>query len=88
MSSPIADPIGVWMLKWIMAPLGLILLTWFGIRSELRNHKCQRLATEHGFLESSYVPGRLEVPDQCHCRKKLSADGTIDDRARLDINME
>lgn len=88
MSLPTADPLGVWLLKWLVAPLSLVLIIGFAVHTELQKRRCQRLAAERGFQEASIVPGRHGASTQCHCRRLQRPDGTIDEQANLTIRLE
>jgi len=89
MSYPKPDIVGVWLLKWIVGPLFAVgLIAWL-INLEVMKHKCRRMAEERGYIEATYIPpNRAGFGEQCICRKKRNPDGTIDERAKLVIDLD
>ena len=73
----------------MLGPLAaLALLAWF-INFEYMKYKCRMMARERGYLEATYYPpNRAGISEQCVCRKKLNADGTLDELARLVIDLD
>lgn len=85
---PNPDSIGVWLAKWVVVPLLALLIPILLVRVEIGKYKCRKLAAAHGYMESMYVPSRFYDPgDQCFCRKKRRADGSIDETAEMVINI-
>jgi hypothetical protein len=83
------DIVGVWLLKWVIGPLLAIgLIAWL-INLEVMKHKCRKMAEERGYIEVTYIPpNRAGFGEQCICRKKQNPDGTIDDKAKLVIDLD
>ena len=89
MSYPQPDIVGVWLLKWIFGPLLAIgLLAWL-VHFEVMKHKGRTLCGERGFIESTYIPpNRAGFGEQYIFRKKQNPDGTVDEKAKLVINLD
>ena len=83
------DPIGLWLLKWIMIPL---LILWFSITLvdlEIMKYKGKKLCEEYGYIESSYIPpNRVGYGEKYIFRKKVNPDGSIDETAKRTINLD
>ncbi len=48
------DPIGVWLAKWIICPLIVLVLLVMAFNLTTQKHKCQKMAEKRGFVESMY----------------------------------
>jgi hypothetical protein len=89
MSYPKPDPVGVWLVKWIVAPLIAIGLIGWIIHLEVMKHRCRKMAEGLGYIESTYIPAsRWGFGEECLCRKKRNPGGTIDENAKLAINLD
>jgi hypothetical protein len=89
MSYPKPDIVGVWLFKWIVGPLLVFGLVALFVSLEVMTRRCQRMAEERGYLESTYFPSnRAGFGEQCVCRRKQNPDGTIDEKAELVINLD
>jgi len=82
------DPVTPWFLKWVSLPLfeGAILLALCNV--QINQWKCSREAKRQGYLEGNYVPSNKGTPAACICEKQRKSDGTIDNSARLVIDLE
>ena len=89
MSFPRMDPIGLWLVKWVVGPLLFIgMAAWF-IRLHQMGRQCQAMAEERGYIEGRYSPpNRAGFGEECVCRKKLNPDGTTNEAARLVIDLD
>ena len=84
-----ADPIGLWLLKWIFGPLVAIGLIVWVVNFKVMQHKGQEMCVERGYLESTYIPpNRAGFGEQYIFRKKRNPDGTIDEKAKLVIELD
>jgi hypothetical protein len=89
MSYPQPDIIGVWLLKWVVAPVLVIGVVGWLIQFEVMKYKCRKIAEERGYIESTYIPpDRLGFGERCICRRKLNPDGSVDETAKLRINLD
>jgi hypothetical protein len=88
MSSSSPGRLEWWLMKWVIAPLALLYLTWTLVSLEFMKYKCQRIAEELGYIESSYIPTRSRTGEECICKMKRNPDGTIDENAKLVINLD
>jgi hypothetical protein len=92
MSSSNPGPLDMWLLKWIVSPIIAILLIriiWCFSDFKVMEYKCQRMAEERGYIEATYIPpNRLGFGEECICKMKRNPDGTIDENARLVINLD
>lgn len=77
------------MLKWIFGPIIVIgLIAWF-IHFEVMKHRGRELCAELGYIECTYIPpNRAGLGEEYIFRKKLNPDGTIDEKAKLVINLD
>jgi len=89
MAYPSPDPIGLWLFKWIVGPLIAVALIGWVIHFEVMKHKCRAMAEDRGYLEATYIPpNRAGFGEQCICRRRRNADGTVDEKAKLVINLD
>ncbi|MEI7947173.1 MAG: hypothetical protein WCJ02_10765 [bacterium] len=88
MSSSNPGPLEWWLLKWVIAPVALLYLTWTLASIEFMKYKCQQIAEELGYIESSYIPTRSRTGEECICKMKRNPDGTIDENAMLVIDLD
>jgi hypothetical protein len=75
-------------MKWVIAPFALLYLIWTLVSIEFMKYKCQRIAEELGYIESSYIPTRSRTGEECICKMKRNPDGTIDENAMLVIDLD
>jgi len=79
----------MWLFKWIIVPITIIGLTVFFISLEHTKHHGQTLCKEYGYIEYTYIPpDRMGLGEKYIFRKKLNPDGTIDETAKLIINLD
>ncbi len=89
MSYPQPDVVGVWVLKWIVAPLLAVGLTVWLIHFEIMKQKGRKLCAEHGYLESEYMlPNRAGFGEKYIFRKQINPDGTTNMNAKLVIKLD
>lgn len=84
------SPLDFWLLKWVVGPIVAMFVIWTVVRMEIMKYKCQQIAEELGYIESTFVPRgwRSVMPEECICQKKLNPDGTIDENATQVINLD
>jgi hypothetical protein len=84
-----SDPVTPWIVKWIVFPMlaGTLLSMAFGL--QINQWKCSsREAKRQGYLEGEYYPAYRFTPASCVCRKKVLPDGTVDDHAKMIIDLQ
>ena len=83
------DPIGLWLFKWVVLPL---LILWFCvvlIDLEVMKYKGRKMCKEHGYIEFKYIPpNRIGYGEKYIFTHKINSDGSIDESARLEINLD
>jgi len=83
------DPIGLWLFKWIIGPLVVLGITAVVIDIGTMQYKGRVLCKEYGYIESTYIPpNRVGDGEKYIFRKKYNPDGTIDEAAKLVIDLE
>lgn len=82
------DIIGVWVVKWFAGPLLALAVIAYCIHYGMMQYRCQRLAEERGYLESTYVPNRPGSGAHCKCQMKQNPEGTIDETATVNISLD
>ncbi|MBM4148260.1 MAG: hypothetical protein FJ224_04375 [Lentisphaerae bacterium] len=89
MSYPKPDIVGVWLFKWVVGPLlALGLIVWL-VNLEVMKYKCRKMAEDRGYIEATYIPPNgAGFGEQCICWKKRNPDGTIDEKAKIVINLD
>lgn len=82
------DSVTPWIVKWLVFPLlaGFLLLMAFDL--QINQWKCSREAKKQGYLEGEYFPAYRFTPASCVCRKQVRPDGTIDDFAKMVIDLQ
>ena len=88
MSSSNPGPLEWWLMKWVIVPFALFYLIWTLVSIEFMKYKCQRIAEELRYIESSYIPTRSRTGEECICKMKPNPDGTIDENAMLVIDLD
>jgi hypothetical protein len=79
--------VGIWVLKWIVAPLfclGIVAFSW-DLYSGKR--KCEQIREERGYLESRYLPSSGSLPAQCVLTGKIEDSGITNFNAKLVIEL-
>jgi hypothetical protein len=75
-------------MKWVIVPFAVLYLIWTFASIEFMKYTCQRMAEELGYIESTYIPTRSGTGEECICKMKRNPDGTIDENARLVIDLD
>lgn len=82
------DPITPRIVKWIVLPIIVAILISMVFDLQFNQWKCSREAKRQGYLESEYFPAYRFSPASCVCRKKIRPDGTVDDFAKIVIDLQ
>ena len=82
------DPVTPWIVKWLVFPLLAVFLLLMVFDLQINQWKCGREAKRQGYLEGEYYPAYRFTPASCVCRKKVLPDGTVDDRAKMVIDLQ
>ena len=82
------DPIGLWMLKWVVIPFMLFMVIFMVIDVTAGKRKCSQMGKERGFLDSNYVPVYRYSGGYCIIKRKRNVDGTVDENAVMRIEMK
>ncbi len=88
MNSSTPSPLDMWLLRWVIAPFAVLYLIWTLVSNEFMKYRCQRIAEELGYIESTYFPTRDGTGESCICKMKRNPDGSIDENARLVIDLD
>jgi hypothetical protein len=81
------DPVTPWVIKWIAFPIITVIFLWMIIGLQINQWKCSREAKRQGYLEGEFSPAYRFTPASCVCRKKVMPDGTVDDNAKMVIDL-
>lgn len=82
------DPITPRIVKWIVFPIFAAFLISMAFDLQINQWKCSREAKRQGYLESEYYPAYRFTPANCVCRKKIRPDGSVDNYAKLVIDLQ
>ena len=89
MSRPVTDPLGVWVLKWVVGPILLVAVVMLAVDLGSAMRECRKMADERGYIEAEYVPANSAgIGAKCICRGKRNEDGTVDETAKLVIELD
>jgi hypothetical protein len=84
----IDDPVTPWIFKWIVLPIMAAIFLMMILEVQIGEWKCDREAKRQGYLEGNYFPAYKFTPASCVCRKKVLPDGTVDENAKMVIDLE
>lgn len=78
----------MWVVKWIIFPLVILVILCWAYASESYKRQCKRLCREKGYQEWSIFPGRNGERTSCVLSGKILSDGTVDKDARETIYLD
>lgn len=83
------DPLGLWVLKWIIAPLLVLAFLIAYVHQSRQLSRAAQVCREQGYAYSSYAfPSRTQTQEWCSCWGKIQPDGTIVDTKKVRIPLE
>ena len=73
-----------WLVKWVVVPLAIILLSGLVLSLLNNERKCQELAEKLGFVSGTYIYGRNN--GDCLCVGRIMPDGSIDEEKSIKLD--